>query len=377
MEMQTDGKRGFTNQLPKWAIVAHIVLISFLFLLGVGLLYISIKEWIMDGMGLSIFLLVLSFIPLGLSWFSYRNLKIYLDFIVKINLTDQGYHYYFKDKKNNHEEYVLLPYGKINYVLIGVDYQTTYRKIPGREVPKTISLRLAKLMIYGLSSNNEQKVVCFSHGEQASLDEWLKVFQEHHVAIFQTDKALTSIPNTPEAVEQVPKEVFEGKLPFVIGSESKDTNNVFMTKEQKQLEEIQIRKRQKKSIIFITILSLLQIIIICFWSPYWDIIGKEFSDYNGNFFAIVFTYLYLLLMYLYIKRVKWYFPIRDAVILAVGILIGSFLSTDPRHSFHIAVIKYLYIICGWFLFVYYAIKLYKWFQAKQKKIKKKEDGAGF
>lgn len=99
MEMQTDGKRGFTNQLPKWAIVAHIVLISFLFLFGVGLLYISIKEWIMDGMGLSIFLLVLSFIPLGLSWFSYRNLKIYLDFIVKINLTDQGYHYYFKDKK--------------------------------------------------------------------------------------------------------------------------------------------------------------------------------------------------------------------------------------------------------------------------------------
>ncbi|WP_010098053.1 hypothetical protein [Ornithinibacillus scapharcae] len=67
--------------------------------------------------------------------------------------------------------------------------------------------------------------------------------------------------------------------------------------------------------------------------------------------------------YLYKKRkVKWYEPLRDSIIIYLGILLGIQLSPDERAIFQSAVQGYAMMTIGSFLFLYYGMKLYSWFQ---------------
>lgn len=119
--MQTTNNLSFTNQLPKWAIAFHIGLVIFFLLIGLGLMFLSVIEGIGEEFGL--FLLGLSAVFLGLSWYAYNNIQKYLKFIVKIDLGGNGYDYYVKDQKKGEESHSFLSYEHMKYVLIGMDYQ--------------------------------------------------------------------------------------------------------------------------------------------------------------------------------------------------------------------------------------------------------------
>jgi len=48
-----------------------------------------------------------------------------------------------------------------------------------------VTLRTAKMMMYGVNSFNHLEVLSFTHSNQAALDQWIKVFQEHGVKIYE------------------------------------------------------------------------------------------------------------------------------------------------------------------------------------------------
>ncbi|WP_010098052.1 hypothetical protein [Ornithinibacillus scapharcae] len=293
MEMQTKDNLNFTNQLPKWAIGCHIGLISLFVLLGMGMFVLTALEVSETGLGFSILLLAIGVVFLGLSWFAYKNLRKYLDLIIKVSVSEQGYDYYAKDKRKGVEHKFFLPYEKMTYVLIGMDYRmmAKYKYSVHHDSTKLVPVRSAKIVIRGVSTDNRLEVTSFSHWDQQSLHKWIEVFQKHGVDIFHTDKALTAVPDNPEVIESIPKEKFEGSLSFVIGSEADDLENIYLTEEQQVLVEEKEKRGQKNGIYFTLLISMAQIIMICAWFPHWEIVDKSFSDSSGEFVALLFTIL--------------------------------------------------------------------------------------
>lgn len=364
MEMQTKDNLDFTNQLPKWAIGCHIGLISFFFLLGIGMFVLTAKEVSETGLGISILLFVIGVVFLGLSWFSYKNLRKYLDFVIKVHVGEKGYDYYAKDKKKAIEHEIFLPYENMKYILIGMDYRlkAKYKYSVHYDRAKLIPVRSANILICGVSTHNRLEVTSFSHWDQESVYKWIDVFQKHGVDIFHTDKALTATPNNPEVIESIPKKRFEGTLSFEIGSEADGLDNIFLTEKQQGLDEEKKGRGRKNGFYFTLLLSLSQIIMICFWFPYWEIEDKSFSDSSGEFIALLFTVLSQFFIYIKMRKIKWYEPIRDSIVIYIGMLIGSKLAPDERTTFQFAVQGYaLMTICS-FLFLYYGVKLYSRFK---------------
>lgn len=369
--MQTKDHLNYTNQLPKWAIGFHIGLISFFLLLGIGVFVLSAKEISEMGLGFSIFLFAIGIAFLGISWVGYKNLRKYLDSIIKVQLGDIGYEYIAKDKKLGEEHHIFLPYENMKYILIGMDYRFGARikySVNHANRAEMFPVRSAKVLICGVSSDNQLEVTSFSHWEQKSLDKWIDVFQNHGVAIFHTDKALTGTPNNPEFIETIPMKRYEGTLSFVVGSRAEDIDNIYLTNAQQQVLKEKDKKGRRDGFYYTILVALLQIVMICFWFPHWEIVENSFGDSSGEFFALLFTVSLQFFIYMNMKWVKWYEPIRDMLIIYIGILIGSQLSPDGRTAFHSAVQGYAIMTIGVFLCLYYIIKIYSWFQKLSKKV---------
>ncbi|THE10333.1 hypothetical protein E1I69_19150 [Bacillus timonensis] len=377
MELQTKDNRNFTNQLPKWAIGCHFGLISIFFLLGIVLFVFGVNELSEMGLGFSLLLFAIGAVSLGFSWFSYKNVRKYLDIIFNIQLGENGYDSYTRDKKKNEEEHIFLPYEKIKYVLIGMDYRLKAKsKIHSGENyqmrTKFVPVRSAKVIIYGVDANNQVKVTSFPHADQQSLFDWIDVFQKNGVEILHTDKALTATPRHPDVLESIPKKRFDGTLSFVMGSEADGLDNIFLTEKQQEVLEEKNKKNRKNGFLFTALLSFLQLFMVCFWFPHWDIVEDSFGDNSGEFFALFFTVLLQFFIYLKMGRVKWFEPIRDMFILCIGILLGVLVSPDERTTFPQAVQSYAIMTIGAFLFLYYGMKVYSWFQ-RLWKTNKRED----
>ncbi|WP_010280915.1 hypothetical protein [Bacillus timonensis] len=366
MELQTKDNRNYTNQLPKWAIGCHIGLIFIFVLLGMSVFVLGVKEVSETGLGFSILLFVIGVTFLGFSWFAYRNLRKYLDIVITIQLGDNGYEYYAKNKKKGEEQHIFLPYENIKYVLIGMDYRLKAKsKLHSGDNyqmrTKFLKVRSSKIIIYGIDTTNQVRVTSFPHAEQKSLDVWIDVFKKNGVTIFHTDKALTATPRNPDVIESIPKELFEGSLSFVMGSEAEDFDNLFLTEKQQEVLAEKKKKNRKNGFLFTILLSLSQIMMVCFWFPHWDIVGDSFSDSSGEFVALFCTVLLQFFIYVYKGRVKWYEPIRDMAIIYIGIFIGILLSPDERTTFQSAVQTYAMMTIGAFLFFYFGMKVYSWF----------------
>jgi hypothetical protein len=381
MELQTKDNRKFTNQLPKWAIGCHFGLIFIFFIIGIVVFVLAAKEVSETGFGLSILLFAIGIVFLGFSWFSYKNIQKYRDIVINIQLGENGYVSYVKDKKKNEEHHISIPYENMKYVLIGMDYRLKAKsKIHSGENynmrTKFVPVRSAKVFIYGLDTSNQVKVTSFPHADEKSLNDWIGVFQRHGVEIYHTDKALTATPSDPEVIESIPKKHFDGTLSFVIGSEAEGLDNLYLTEEQKKVMEQNEKKNQKNGLLFTTLLSFLQLLMICFWFPHWDIVGESFSDSSGEFVVLFCTILLQFFIYVKMGHIKWYEPLRDMFILYLGIFIGLQLSPDERTTFEPAVQGYAMMTIGAFLFLYYSVKISSWFKKRGKKLLKtdqKED----
>ncbi|MEH7380252.1 hypothetical protein V7138_07205 [Bacillus sp. JJ1533] len=381
MELQTKDNRNFTNQLPKWAIGCHIGLIFILFIIGIGVFGLGAKEISVTGWGFSILLFAISVAFLGLSWFGYKNLRKYLDVVINIQLGENSYYYYVNDKTEGEELQFFLPYENMKYVLIGMDYRLKAKsKIHSGENyqmrTKFVPVRSAKIIIYGVDTKNQEMVTSFPHADEKSLFEWIDVFEKNGVDIFETDKALTATPRTPEVLDSIPKKRFDGTLSFVMGSEADGLENLYLTEKQKEILAENKKKNRKNVFLYTLLLSILQIIMICFWFPNWDISGESFSDSSGEFVALFFTVLLQFFIYIKIERVNWYEPLRDMFIIYIGIFVGIQLSPDERATFQPAVQNYAMMTIGAFLFLYYGMKVYSWFHKLRKslgKTKQKDD----
>ncbi|PGT88985.1 MULTISPECIES: hypothetical protein [Bacillaceae] len=360
MEMFSKDHRFFSNKLPNWAVGAHVTLILFLLLLGLGITYLAFTVALGSSLGSFLLLLFAALIILFLALFGYKNLRKYLDYAIKVELRDDGYYYSFHNKKTRKTEEILLPYQKIDYVLIGKSYillPKNEQTLDGIK-PRLKKVAQAKLYIKGSSTLEKEEVLTFKIGHNEMFDEWVRVFRENQVPLYHTELSLNKTPNTSEAIAGIPKQEYEGTLSFTIGDIISDfaKDDVYLTEEIKMRLE-KSRKRRHSYSVFI---ALVQIPMVSLWFPHFPI-------EDGFFSSIDMLPWLLTLIALFIVNAgnrKWYKPLLDGFLVVLAINIGTLLSTNQTEEFSEAVLSYNLMVTIFFLAGSYLYMFSRWLWGK-------------
>lgn len=360
IEMQRKTNRLFTNELPKWALIVHKVMIFLLFLVAVPLCVLSLIALFTED-DLSIFLF-LGIIGGGVFWFGrfcYKNLLQYTQQRLIVELREDGYFTSFSNQKTNEKQTIFLPFAGMKYVLLGMDYQYAVKATPRSTGPggKVVFYRVVKLMISGISSDRKHEVVSFPIGDQPTLDEWVNVFQANQVPVLVTDKALSAVPYTKEGIDAVPKAPYQGTLPFRIGSEAKELDNVFLTEEQQKQQAEKKKKNRKRMRGFLIGLGILQMLMVRYWFIDWRVVDESvFSDKADDTLVLFLTLIGLLVIRFFTQSSRWFDPLVDMLVLFGGLTVGllwTLVSVSVPDGFSFAVYSHWLLNC--FLYAPFAI----------------------
>ncbi|SES05512.1 hypothetical protein SAMN04487944_11676 [Gracilibacillus ureilyticus] len=360
MEMFSSDKnqhRYISNELPKWAIAAHIALIIFLTLFGLAGIIFSIYIGAESGIVYFLFLLIAGILIISLAIFAYKNLRKYLDNAINIQLREDGYFYRYHNKKENRTGEILLPYETIDYVLIGKSANTTYRTTYSSFIGMRHKLSWmvsARFMIKG-----EDKILDFTSSNQQFIDDWIRVFQEKHVPLFHTECGVKVTPNTPEAIEAIPKQKYAGKLAFQPGEmmDELDFDDEFLTEQQKQLTQKRNNKKKYAGIV----LGLVHIPLVMLVFPQFPVEDGTFASESDMLPWIVTL---LALYFFNFRKIKWYQPLLDSLILVLCISIAAIVTPGVTEEFKDAVFFYMYTVIAFFLVGKYFFMIFKWVRKK-------------
>lgn len=361
MELFSKDHRVFSNKLPNWAIGAHVTIIICFILLGLGITYLAFAVGFGSGYGAFLLILFAALMVFLLAIFAYKNLRKYLDYAVKVELRDDGYFNSFHNKKTIKTEEILLPYEKMEYVLIGKSYllmPMNAQTFNGIE-PRLKKVAQAKLFIKGTSSLGEEEVLTFQIGNHEMFDEWIRVFREKQVPLYCTELSLNLTPNTLDAIASIPKQEYEGTLSFNIGDISSDFTNddEYLTDEIK----MRLEKRKKRGKFYSAIIALVQIPMVSLWFPHFPIEDGFFSS-ESDMLPWLLTLLGLFVIN--IGKIKWYKPLLDGVLVVLAINIGSLLATNKTEEFSEAVLSYNLMITIFFLAGIYLYMFSRWLWGK-------------
>lgn len=357
MEMFSKDHRFFSNKLPNWAIGAHVTVILCLTLLGLGMAYLAFAEAFGSSFGAFLLLLFAALLILLLALFAYRNLRKYLDYAIKVELRDAGYYYSFHNKKTIKTEEILLPYEKIEYVLIGKSYllmpinEQTFNGIE----PRLKKVAQAKLFIKGISSLEKEEILTFKIGNKEMLEEWVRVFKENQVPLYHTELSLNRTPKTSEAIAGIPKQEYEGILTFTIGdiiSDFAEDDEYLMEESKKRL--VKRRKRRKYYSAFI---AIVQIPMVCLLFPHFPIEDGFFTS-ESDMLPWLLTLIALFVVN--IGNRKWYKPLLDGFLVVLAINIGLLLVTNRTDEFSEAVLSYNLMVTIFFLAGSYLHMFSRW-----------------
>ncbi|MCP3740686.1 hypothetical protein [Rossellomorea sp. BNER] len=198
IEMQGEGLK-FSNQLPGYAKAFHVGLISVLSLVTLGclglLLYLLIFHF---SSGLPFLLLIPLLIFGFMAVVTYKNYRQYSNYKIVNELNDQGYYTFFKDFKTGEEKEELIPYERMERIIIG---KTSRYILNNREGFKTRYIVGVNIIFVWKKEDNHQ-FKTFGIEVQEDLDQWIEQLQKHNVKIVVTEKNIRHVP------EALYKEVF-------------------------------------------------------------------------------------------------------------------------------------------------------------------------
>ncbi|USG66654.1 hypothetical protein NDK47_04965 [Brevibacillus ruminantium] len=325
IEMQRKHSRLFSNELPKWALVLHIGLISLFFLIALAsLLVLVINPFSEEESGLLVLFGILIILFTWLGRFAYKNLRLYTKLRMSVELRKDGYFYSYKNQMTKEEKTCFLPFADMDSLLIGMDYQQTveaeYR--PSRPNAKIVFYQVAKLLISGKSSEGKDEVLFFTLSDAPTVNEWLSVFEANQVRIYCTDQALSAAIPEKEWIEEVPKYPYAGKLSFEIGKKADQLDKVFFSQEQQLEREQQSKKSRKRGFLLLSILGMFQIFMVRYWFIDWPIDDGTFSDDSGMGSAWLFTLLALAVITFLIKQQGFLDLLKAVAALFLSLTIG-------------------------------------------------------
>lgn len=369
MEMypKKNNNRYISSELPKWAIGAHIIIIILVSLLGIGAVYLSIEIAMDNDIKNSLIILLVGIIILVVPFFLYKNLKKYMNNRATIELHEDGYMYRFHNKKTGKIKEVQLPYNQMDYVLIGKTvgyvYRTKYTSRSGVKLAGYFKTGV-RFIIKGRNTDGDKVVLDYNTVGLELIDEWINVFQKKQVPLYSTELIVRKVPNIPEEIDTIPKEKYEGTLPFRIGERINDNeyegglfSDEYLTEQQNKQRKVELIKGHKKKNVYIFSLGVIHILLVSLLFPYFPIEDGAFSS-DSDLIPGVLTIFAL--FFINFNHVKWYRPLVDSIFLVFCISIGTLFAIGATEEFKEAVSYYRNTVVFFFLIPRYIIMIWRW-----------------
>lgn len=324
IEMRGGEDLKYSNQIPGWAKIIHIILISIVALIGLAAFILG-GYFIFSGDWLGAVLCI--FVGLVVVWATRMMIigsKLHTDFVFLSELRDEGYYTYFKNIKNNYEEEHLIPFHRMHEVLIARKSQYVSS---GSRSGSGYYVIGSQIVMQWQDEYGNTEYSLFGIASRSDLSKWIEKFQEHHVPVFN------SLQNVSEAstadflsgyaeLEKAPLT----SLDLVSDVETRRYNNIplWLSSEMKQ------RKAQKQLMndrkIFrpaFAVAMLMLFFIAMLWMPHWPVEEEVFTDSSPSLGVYMIIICFIIISRTYWRRNRrWFQPITDILFMLAASFAG-------------------------------------------------------
>lgn len=325
LEMRRGKDLKYSNQLPRWALNAHVVIIALLGLLGVAGILFGVymlcvdKEWFLGALALVIgaFILAVTFIIGRINTF-------YTDFIFQNELRDDGYYLYAKNKKTGAEEERLISYEQMEEVLIG----RMTRAVPRGENMPSVQILGARIVMRWKDEQGQVQYTLFGEENREPLKNWIEKFQEHGVPLRLTHQNIGAlrVEQLREAYAEIDKRPYgEEGMHFLNGIGTSTTPIAHWRSSAMKSESIENQKRRDRVFFRPLWLMLLaaNVVVAALWMPHWTVEDGTFADSSPSFnWGAVNVLLLPIARTYWRERFKWHRPARDLLFVLGAQLAG-------------------------------------------------------
>ncbi|GAA0134363.1 hypothetical protein YSY43_12030 [Paenibacillus sp. YSY-4.3] len=353
IEMRNKENLKYSNEIPKWAKFAHIIIISVIALIGAGAFvlggYFIFEK---DGLGAALCLIV-GVVIVWVTRMMILGSKLHTDFTIVSELRDDGYYTYFKNIKNGHEHEHLISFQRMQEVLIA---RKTQYVSSGTSNSNGYYVVCSQIIMKWQDEHGNIDYTLFGLSSRSDLAKWLHKFWEHHVPVFHTTQNVSEASAADYAAGYNELD----KLPL----SSMDALSDIETRRRKnipiwQSTEMKHRKAQRHTAndrrIFRPMFAgvLLSLFLIAMlWVPYWPIEEEMFPDNSPSPVVCILTVLSIVVSRTYWRREKrWYLPLVDTLAILTayfaGLLTARLWLSIPSIYFEAALIDVL--TAGFFL----------------------------
>ncbi|MFD3257029.1 hypothetical protein ACE3MQ_00255 [Paenibacillus lentus] len=355
IEMRSKEDLKYSNQIPKWAKFAHVVIISIIGLIGAGAFVLGgYFVYTGDWLG-AILCLIVGIVIVWATRMMIIGSKLHTDFVFVSELRDDGYYTYFKNIKNGHEEEHLIPFQRMQEVLIA--RKTQYMSSGNKDIPGHYIVG-SQIIMQWRDEHGNIDYSLFGIASRSDLSKWVNKFREHNVPLLHTYQNVSeaSAADFISGYHELDKSPLSS-IDLLSDIETRRRNNIPMW----QSAEMKLRRAQQQSgndrrifrpMYGIALFALFLNAML--WMPYWVIEEEMFADSSPSAVISVLTVLSVIISRTYWRRKRrWYLPIADILmILAVsfaGLTVARLWRPIPSIYYEAALVDVL--ASGFFLII--------------------------
>lgn len=358
IEMRKGDSLNYSNQIPGWAKIAHLVIFFFLALLslgGFGLGAYLLWTGLWGGALLSLFTgAVISWA----AWFTWKNSKLYTDHRFETGLNDEGFFNFYKDLKKGTETKQLIPYVSMKEVLVA--RKTRYIPTAGNR-PGSYCIGV-QMIIQWENERGETDYAFFGMENKEEVLQWVGRFLSQGVTVMTStaNVSLVAPADYQTGYEQLEKQSYaeEAGLNDIGTITSKDLQ-AWRSPEMEQAREIKRQQHDKRWFKpLYSVLLMVNLLIAALWMPNWEVAEDVFSENSPSFPFILINTVALFIFGRYWRTTRrWFRPLVDTLLIyavqAVGLAVSGLFRKSSAIYYEAAWIDTLTV--GVFVCISFAV----------------------
>ncbi|MBS4207075.1 hypothetical protein [Bacillus sp. FJAT-50079] len=323
IEMREKEGLKYSNDIPKWAKIAHVVFFLFFCLLGVV------------AFGFGVFLILGPYWPGGiicfacallLAWLTsiiYKSNKMYTDIVMKCELREDGYFTFVRNVKTGEEWENFVAFEQMQEVLIArtTRYMSRGSNSPGYHIIG------AKIIMKWINKQGHHKYSLFGVENADKLNEWVQRFKQKDIPVFSSGANVTGLQleDYERAYEELPKLPYDqDKSSPIIGTAHYRNLKQWLSSEMKEKKkERQLKNDRRVFYPILLALFIFNFIVTVNWMPSWELADGMFGIESPSFLVASINFMLLFFVGTYWReKVKWYRSVRDVGLILLAQLIG-------------------------------------------------------
>lgn len=359
IEMRNKENLKYSNEIPKWAKFAHIIIITVIALIGAGAFVLG-GYFIFEKEGLGAVLCI--FVGVVIVWATRMMIlgsKLHTDFTIISELRNDGYYTYFKNIKSGHEHEHLIPFQRMQEVLIA---RKTQYVSSGRSNTPGYYVVCAQIIMRWQDEHGNVDYALFGLGSRSDLAKWVHKFWEHHVPVYHTLQNVSeaSAQDYSAGYHELDKTLLSS-MDALSDIETRQRRNIPIW----QSTDMKHRKAQRHAAndqrIFRPLFAgvLLSLFLIAMlWVPYWPIEEEMFPDSSPSPVVCILTVLSIVVSRTYWRRgQKWYIPLVDTLVILTAYFAGLLTAKlwQPIPSIYFEAVLIDVLTAGFFLIIIFLV----------------------